>query len=116
MNNCPILLHEHNEYIPREAYIKGIGIYVELIKVMLGLQSITAVTHCCHSLSPHINSRLHSRYCSHYSPCRPLSSRTNNRLHPPVDDPQGLAGAQKFSGEDCAFVVGGNAMCTPCVE
>lgn len=31
MNNCPILLHEHNEYIPIETFNKGIDIYEKLI-------------------------------------------------------------------------------------
>ncbi|CAJ1380270.1 unnamed protein product [Effrenium voratum] len=32
MKNCPILLHEHNEYIPIDTYLSGIEVYVGLIE------------------------------------------------------------------------------------
>ena len=32
MANTEIMLHEHNEYIPRDCFVKGIGIYVGIIQ------------------------------------------------------------------------------------
>lgn len=31
MNNIPILLHDHDEYIPAETYLTGIQIYTKII-------------------------------------------------------------------------------------
>lgn len=34
MNNTPILLHDHNEFIHRDVYLRGIDIYVELVRAL----------------------------------------------------------------------------------
>jgi hypothetical protein len=31
MKNCPILLHEHNEYIPVSTYLEGIKVYEDFL-------------------------------------------------------------------------------------
>ena len=31
INNTPILLHDHNEYLREKTYLDGIGIYEEVI-------------------------------------------------------------------------------------
>ena len=35
MANCPILLHEHNEYIPRAVFTRGIRIYETLLEALI---------------------------------------------------------------------------------
>jgi aminoacylase len=37
MNNTPILLHEHNEYLNEKVFLKGIDIYCHLIKTLANL-------------------------------------------------------------------------------
>ena len=32
MSGCPVLLHEHNEYLPVETFYEGIGVYVSLLR------------------------------------------------------------------------------------
>jgi aminoacylase len=32
INNTPILLHDHNEFLNEKVFLKGIDIFVELIK------------------------------------------------------------------------------------
>lgn len=34
MRNCPILLHENDEYIPEETFLEGISVYVEVIQAL----------------------------------------------------------------------------------
>jgi aminoacylase len=35
MRNSPILLHEHNEYLDREVFVEGCGVYEKLLVVLL---------------------------------------------------------------------------------
>lgn len=39
MRACPILLHEHDEYIPNSAFVEGIDVYVNLIPTLSELAS-----------------------------------------------------------------------------
>lgn len=32
MNNTPVLLHDHNEHLHEDVYIRGIDIYIEILK------------------------------------------------------------------------------------
>jgi aminoacylase len=34
MRNCPILLHENDEYIPEDTYLEGVNVYVQVIKAL----------------------------------------------------------------------------------
>ena len=34
MNNTPILLHDHNEYLEEDVYLRGIEIYVTLLSAL----------------------------------------------------------------------------------
>lgn len=34
MNNTPILLHDHNEFLNEEVFLRGIGIYYEIIPAL----------------------------------------------------------------------------------
>jgi len=34
MKNCPILLHEHNEYIPVDTFLEGIPVYEKLLEIL----------------------------------------------------------------------------------
>ena len=34
MHNSPVLLHEHNEYLSREVFLEGIGVYEKLLAFM----------------------------------------------------------------------------------
>lgn len=37
MNNTPILLHDHNEFIPVSVFVRGISIYEGLIQRLANL-------------------------------------------------------------------------------
>lgn len=32
LRNCPVLLHDHNEYIPIKSFLEGINVYVDILK------------------------------------------------------------------------------------
>ena len=34
MKNCPVLLHENDEYIPRKVFLEGIEVYMGLLRAM----------------------------------------------------------------------------------
>ena len=40
--NCPILLHEHNEYIPRDVFLKGIDVYCGILPALANFPAETA--------------------------------------------------------------------------
>ncbi|BAF24130.2 Os08g0511900, partial [Oryza sativa Japonica Group] len=38
MTNTPILLHDHNEFLSKDEYLKGIGIYESIIRTLATLK------------------------------------------------------------------------------
>ena len=40
MNNTPILLHDHNEYLNEDVYLRGIDIYCQVLPAIASVPSL----------------------------------------------------------------------------